>query len=160
MHKIIDCFTDQHPVFIHSKQRLGKGFLRGVVIDMVYDHLLIKAWDQYSLVDLGWFIESFHTNAISAAKNYPDKARQVVHGIIRSGYLTSYSDLGGLEQALERIDTRLSRKGLSKKRAADYMPLIERQIDALEQDFNQFFPSLLEHFKSESGIIQHRWLKF
>jgi acyl carrier protein phosphodiesterase len=36
MHKRIDCFTDQHPIFIRSKHRLGPtGFLRAAVIDMV-----------------------------------------------------------------------------------------------------------------------------
>ena len=160
MLKVIDHFTDHHPAFINSKTRLGeKGFLRGVVIDMVYDHLLIRSWDQYALIDRTAFIETFYTKALPAAANYPEQPRKIVQGIIRSGYLTSYADLGGLHRALERIDIRLSRNRRGKQRAAEYMPAIESQLHGLQQDFYAFFPSLLAHFKTTSGIKSHQRMK-
>ena len=160
MHKVIDRYTDHHPAFINSKARLGeKGFLRGVVIDMVYDHLLTRSWDQYALIDRAAFIETFYARALPAATDYPQQPRQIVQGVIRSGYLTSYADLDGLHRALERIDMRLSRNGRSKKKSVEYMPVIESQLPGLQQDFDDFFPTLLAHFKATSGVNHHRWIK-
>jgi acyl carrier protein phosphodiesterase len=121
---------------------------------------LTLSWDQYSSISLDVFISSFHSNAAAVVNSYPERAQQVVHGIIRSGYLTSYSDMDGLSRALERIDARLSRKGKVKRPASGYMPLIETNMDELKNDFSEFFPSLLSLFRSESGIKTHPWLKF
>ncbi len=160
MHKIIDQFTDHHPAFINSKIRLGKqGFLRGVIIDIVYDHLLIQSWDQYSFIDLATFVESFHIKALQAADYYPEQPKQIVRGVVGSDYLFSYTDFDGLQRALERIDIRLSRKGSRKKQAVEYMPVIESQLHGLQQDFDVFFPKLLDHFKTTSGLYDHHWIK-
>ncbi len=160
MHKVIDRFTDHHPAFINSKSRLGEtGFLRGVVIDMVYDHLLIKSWDQYARIDRAAFIESFYAKALPAAADYPQQPREIVRRIIGSNYLVSYADLDGLQLALERIDTRLARTGTGKKQFVEYMPDIEANLAGLQQDFDVFFPTLLDHFKSLSGINHHSWMK-
>ena len=160
MHKVIDRYTDHHPAFINSKSRLGEqGFLRGVVIDMVYDHLLIRSWDDYARIDRAAFIETFYTKALPAAAEYPEQPRQIVRGVIASGYLTSYADLDGLYRALERIDIRLSRNGRGKKQAVEYMPVIECHLHGLQQDFDDFFPTLLAHFKSINGITNHQWMK-
>ncbi len=160
MHRIIDRFTDHHPAFINSKSRLGEtGLLRGVVVDMVYDHLLIRSWDQYARLDRARFIQTFYAEALAAAEDYPEQPGQFVRRVIGSGYLTSYADLAGLQRALERIDMRLSWHGPGKKPAVAYMPSIETQLKGLQQDFDDFFPALLAHFKSISGINRHQWMK-
>ncbi len=160
MHKVIDRFTDHHPAFINSKSRLGaQGFLRGVVIDMVYDHLLTRSWDQYACMDRAAFIEKFYAEALAAAADYPQQPRQFVQRIIGSDYLTSYADLDGLGRALERLDMRLSRKGRGKRQFVEYMPVIEARLTGLQQDFDDFFPTLLAHFKSISGVNRHPWIK-
>ena len=57
LHKKIDAYTDSHACVSRSKSRLGKkGYLKPVVIDIVYDHLLHKHWDNYAEESLHDFI--------------------------------------------------------------------------------------------------------
>ena len=160
MHKVIDHFTDHHPAFLRSKKRLGEqGFLRGVVVDMVYDHLLTRNWPRYAQVDREAFMAHFYQRALAAATGYPEQPRHIVERIVGSDYLGSYTELAGLRQALERIDRRLKRTGRGKKPAADYMPAIESSLDGLQRDFTELFPDLLGQFK---GLYQGEppgWMK-
>ena len=160
MHRLIDRFTDKHPAFINSKSRLGdSGFLRGVVIDMVYDHLLLRSWDRYASIERTDFIDRFNSRALATSAEYPSQPRQIVRRIVETGYLTSYADLDGLDLALQRIDARLSRKGRNNKPAAAYMPEVKAELAGLQRDFDDFFPGLLRLFKATSGIDQHPWMK-
>lgn len=161
MHREIDSYTDSNSIVSRSKWRLGKkGYLKGVVIDVVYDHLLTKTWDTYSKVGKDQFISDFNANALVAIKDYPEKPGVFVNRLVHSGHLSSYSDLDGVKIALRRIDKRLSQNLLAKESASDYIPAIQREIDVLEEDFNAFFPMLITHFKAKSEFnFNDHWLR-
>ena len=161
MHCSIDAFTDSHELVMKSKSRLGdKGYLKGVVVDVVYDYFLLKNWNRYSTVSMESFINTFYLNANTAIDNYPGHARKFVTRVIDSRVLTSYGSLGGLGTAFQRIDSRLSERVLAKESAVEYLPVLKREITGLEQDFSQFFPQLVEHFKSKTDCsLEEHWLK-
>ena len=50
LHRAIDAYTDSHPVFIQSKNRLSPNYRKyaGVITDMFYDHYLSAFWESYS----------------------------------------------------------------------------------------------------------------
>ena len=161
MHLSIDSFTDANPLVRQSKARLKeRGYLRGVVIDLTYDHLLLKNWERYASVDIDTFVEGFYRNASEVIPAYPDKARGVIERLITNRTFVSYKSFEGLEAALKRIDMRLSPRLLEKERASEYAPLLKREMDAIEEDFNRFFPELLSHFKSQADLEgAHTWLR-
>ena len=104
MHKRIDSFTDSHQIVSLSKSRLGeKGYLKAVVMDMVYDYLLINNWQHFSKIKLEGFIENFNQKALNEINNYPYEVRKFVSNIITSKILSSYGSLSGLELAFQRI---------------------------------------------------------
>ena len=49
LHRKIDAYTDTHPLFRQSKQRLRQPYYRygGILIDIFYDHFLARRWDVY-----------------------------------------------------------------------------------------------------------------
>ena len=49
-HRAIDTFTDEHPVVLESKKRLRPIFHKfsPVIVDVFYDYLLAKRWNDYS----------------------------------------------------------------------------------------------------------------
>ena len=146
MHKTIDKFTDRHPLVKQSKSRLKhKGYLKGVVIDVVYDYMLSKHWDSYSLTPLKIFIETFHHNAIEQIKTYPKKAHDFVNKIITHDALLTYGTVEGLELTFNRIDKRLSERIRAKESMQDYMGIVIEQLDEIEKDFQVFFPQLIRH---------------
>ncbi|MDH5181492.1 MAG: acyl carrier protein phosphodiesterase [Gammaproteobacteria bacterium] len=161
MHGSIDAFTDAHALVARSKARLGeKGYLKGVVIDLAYDYLLLKNWDSYARVGVEPFIHRFYRDAESAIQCYPDHARHFVSRVIHSNYLTSYGSFAGLAAALQRIDYRLSARVLARESAQDYLPALRKEMTGIEADFKRFFPDLIDHFKRNAGPSQGmHWLK-
>jgi acyl carrier protein phosphodiesterase len=161
MHGSIDAFTDSNALFLRSKSRLGrKGYLRAVVIDIAYDHCLINYWGRYSKVGLESFVTAFYENASAAVEDYPDDARLFVRRLIDHRVLASYGTFSGLETAFQRLDYRLSERMLARESALDYLPVLKREMVGIEEDFVQFFPLLVEHFKTQTGTpLDDHWLK-
>jgi acyl carrier protein phosphodiesterase len=161
MHREIDRYTDQHPRFLQSKARLGpQGRLKAVVVDITYDHLLAKNWQRYARMPLDDFIDHFQDLTQQVYANYPEEARQFLSRLIASGHLRHYQTFSGVEAAFRRVDHRLSMRALSRESAQDYLPLIKDRLDDIEQDFIQFMPDLIGHFKSVAGLsVDDHWLK-
>ena len=160
MHGSIDSFTDSNRYVRKSKSRLGKkGYLKGVIIDMAYDHLLIKNWDQFSKISLEDFINTFYTKAGRTVETYPGNARKFVEKLVESEYLTSYRCFDGLEAAFCRMDTRLSERLLQKESATGYLPTLKSKINGIEDDFLQFFPQLIQHLVLHTGTLpKQHWI--
>src|ERR1700712_1467061 len=59
-HKVIDAFTDSHPIVHRSRARIRGNYhhTRGIIIDVFYDHFLSLAWDQYCPQPLADFASS------------------------------------------------------------------------------------------------------
>ena len=161
MHASIDAFTDANAFFMRSKSRLGrKGYLRGVIIDIAYDQCLIRNWGCYSKVGLESFVNTFHENASVAVEGYPDDARLFVRRLIDHRVLASYGTFSGLETAFQRLDCRLSERLLARESALDYLPVLKREMEGIEEDFLHFFPLLVEHFKIQARTRpDDHWLK-
>lgn len=151
MHQAIDIFTDSHQQFIHCKTRLGnKGYLKGVVLDLLFDHFLSLNWGQYSDTNLQQFIDKFHQQAQSVIPFYPKAQQRFIKKVINAELLLSYYDFDGFVLALKRIDKRLSDRVKRKDSTMRYLPIVEQQYRLLKEDFEQFFPQLIHFFKNHT----------
>lgn len=158
MHVAIDIFTDANQTISLSKSRLRpKGYLKGVVIDMLYDYFLSKHWDKYVAQDLQLFVSNFNQNATFETDDLPEQASSFISLITTNNVLASYTDFSGLEIAFNRIDKRLSPRILAKENTTSYIPNIIENYDAIEEDFLKFFPLLIGMFlgKSETNSSEH-----
>jgi len=152
-HKRIDTFTDQHPLVRQSKRRLkNRKYLRGVIIDIVYDHLLTVHWQKYASTDFKLFTADFREDAPLHIERYPKKAKHIINRVVDIQLLSSYSDLEGLGEGFKRIDKRLSDRVLAKESAFGYLPLVADELHNIEQDFLEFFPELMGHVKKELSL--------
>ena len=142
-HKRIDTFTDKHPLVRQSKRRLkNRKYLKAVVIDIVYDHLLTKHWQKYASSDFELFTAKFRQQAPLQIEEFPPKAKQIINRVVDIKLLSSYSDLEGLGEGFKRIDRRLSERVLAKETTFGYLPLVAEAMEGIEQDFLEFFPEL------------------
>lgn len=154
MHAAIDIFTDANATISLSKSRLRKkGYLKGVVIDMVYDYFLSKHWDKFVPQNLPSFVDEFNQNAILELDQLPSKASNFIELITTNNVLGSYVDFAGLEQAFRRIDTRLSPRILAKENTTSYIPNVVDNYVAIEKDFLEFFPQLEAMFLEKSRAV-------
>ena len=60
LHREIDNYTDNHPVFKQSRKRLLHKYHKfsGVIVDMYYDHFLAVNWSDYSDENLEAFVSN------------------------------------------------------------------------------------------------------
>jgi acyl carrier protein phosphodiesterase len=145
-HKKIDAFTDSHAIVARSKARLAKkGYLKSVVIDIVYDYCLSIHWERFSSLALDSFIEDFYIEARQEIKYYPKEAQSITQRVIDNNILGSYKDFKGLEEGFKRIDNRLSSRVLKKDKTLLYLPCVIENIKAIEEDFLLFFPELMAY---------------
>ncbi|MEM7278044.1 MAG: ACP phosphodiesterase [Pseudomonadota bacterium] len=147
MHQAIDKFTDAHPQIAVSKSRLGeRGLLRGVAVDVIYDHFLFLRWDRHVRLPVDVFLEKFHQDASLIATSMPDRAKTFTERLIRSELLSSYANKEGVAQALLRVDSRLSVRLKARETTSQYFDAFVAEYDSLQADFDQFFPDLVAFF--------------
>lgn len=160
MHKHLDSFTDSHELFHKSKSRLSsQGYLRGIIVDITYDHLLLKNWDRFSGTPLPDFMNVFYSKAKLQIPSYPHKARDFVERVIDSKVLTSYQTFDGLDISFQRVDKRLSRRLRAREKATDYLRVLREEIDRIEDDFLSFFPQLIDFTTAKLVLDDTHWIK-
>jgi acyl carrier protein phosphodiesterase len=157
-HLCIDTFTDSHPLVSKSKKRLThRGHLKGVVLDILYDHFLSLHWDRFCTIPREIFLDDFRSNALVSLKGYPDKAQNVITKVVSNRQLGSYEHMDGVVAAFGRIDKRLSDRAKSKDTCTRYIPLIAKEREYLEDAFLDFFPQLMQTVREtcRNDSIQH-----
>jgi acyl carrier protein phosphodiesterase len=148
MHKSIDIFTDSHEIVVQCKARLGtQGYLKGVVVDLLFDHFLSQSWNNYSELPLDEFVEKFHNKAQKLVQEFPTQEGQFIERVINSKLLLSYKNFDGFINSLQRVENRLSDRIKRKDSTNNYIALVEKNYSKMKEDFNIFFPSLISHFK-------------
>ena len=153
MHLRIDSFTDTHPLVSQSKAILTpRGHLKGVVLDILYDHFLSLHWDRFCSIERAVFLDDFCFHALEHIDGYPEKAKSVIRRVVGNKQLSSYAHMDGVVDAFERIDRRLSDRALSKDNCTRYIPLIAAQRKELEEMFLLFFPALMQEVKTHCHL--------
>ncbi len=155
MHKAIDIFTDSHINVSKAKNYLDhaelKGYLKGVVMDILFDHYITKHWDSFVRMDRESFIQSFYRQADKHRPQLPITGQEFIRRLIRYDFFHLYRDFTTLTHVFKKFDQRLSVNVLAKESTSDYLPIIKSHYDEIEREFLLFFPELIEFFLAESG---------
>lgn len=144
-HAKIDAFTDAHPVVRRSKARIHPRFRRfaGILVDVFYDHLLARHWDEFCAVPLREFTAEFQKEALLRCAELPRDAAAILQRIIEEDRLFSYREIGGVEAALQRLSHRLNERWHRDIRLHEAVPGMGACDAELERDFLEFFPALV-----------------
>jgi acyl carrier protein phosphodiesterase len=139
-HRKIDSFSDAHPIPRRSRKRVSPERRRfaGIIVDICYDHFLIRHWRRLSPVDPNSFIERVYAVLEKNRAWLPERLRRIVPRMIAEDWLGSYRYLERVGEALDRIAARLSKGDPLVGAVAE----IETNFRALESDFLEFFPEL------------------
>jgi len=142
-HHRIDAFTDAHPRFRQSVARLSPRYRRfgGIIVDVLYDHLLAVNWTAHSEVPLRKSVDEFYGSFDVHRAEIPAAVWPVLERMREQDWLGSYGELTGVRIALGRIGKRL-RKPLDLGECA---PELEQDYDGFKEDFAGFYPELMAH---------------
>ena len=142
-HRAVDQFTDAHPVFRRSRQRLDPRYRRfgGVIIDVFYDHFLARSWHRWCVQPLPCFAKDVYSLLERNAEDFPPRMQQAVGFMIADDWLASYAELDKVGRALQGLGKRVKRDNP----LAQAINELVRLDTPLASDFEAFFPQLVDH---------------
>jgi acyl carrier protein phosphodiesterase len=146
LHRLIDGFTDRHPVVQRSITRVSGrlGWFSGIVIDIYYDHILARDWPRYSTESLRTFADRVYAMLEALVPVAPPDGQWFLRHLIDRDYLVGYSTVEGITRALDRVSRRIAER--IPKRAIwlpDALPNLTAAHDDLAADFHEFYPDLM-----------------
>lgn len=143
LHREIDAFTDNHPIFIQSKERLSENYRKyaGVVTDMFYDHFLSSEWSAYSHESLDHFSEKMHNIIIKHYPVLPEKSQRFIAYMKKFNWLTGYGTFEGLDRALRGMAIRTPFKSGMENGVKD----LKGNYYLYRDEFHIFFPEIMEY---------------
>ncbi|WP_187260711.1 acyl carrier protein phosphodiesterase [Pontibacter beigongshangensis] len=143
LHRLIDSYTDTHPVVRQTKLRLRPHFRKyaPVVADVFYDHFLAKGFEQYADVSLPAFAKQVYRIIENRFLLLPPKVQYFFPYMMRQDWLASYAEVEGIRRALV---------GMSRRTAfTSGMELAGDELEAnygrYGADFDTFFPDLVHY---------------
>ena len=150
-HQQIDIYTDQHPVFRHSKSLISPTHRRlsGILVDIFYDHHLAQQWSEYSDVSLATFTTEIYCSFHTYAGWLPPEIHAFLDRMAAEDWLTQYRTVAGIEKTLSRLSRRLTHRW---QRPINLCPAIQDWMihyQTFAQDFSEFFPDLKIHCQTE-----------
>jgi acyl carrier protein phosphodiesterase len=150
LHRYIDSFTDTHAIVRRSKARLNEQYHKysGIIIDILYDHYLVKNWSQYSEFPLDTFIRNFFELANRYFDLLPESVKFFLPSFIKNNWIKMYDTLEGIQDVLLRMSTRTSLPDNT-----DFaISVLRRDYDLFEAEFQAYFPALITYVTKTFGI--------
>lgn len=140
LHRKIDSYTDNHPIFNKTKTRLRTEFGKyaGVVGDIFYDHFLAANWNQYHPQPLSQYATSIYQLMEENIESLPSKVKEFLPYMIRGNWLSNYSKIEGIKRTLDGMSRRT--KFESNMHLASSELLKNYQLYQIE--FQKFFPEV------------------
>jgi acyl carrier protein phosphodiesterase len=150
LHRAIDTYTDQHPLFKQSSDliRQKQGKFSGVVMDIFFDHFLAKNWIKYHNEDLRNFTNDFHQTLEIRKKELPPKIKMMMPILISEDWLYQYQFIEGIQNVCEGMSRRTR---FESNMANAHYDLIEN-YKSLESNFNNFFQDIML-FVKDKGVL-------
>lgn len=143
LHRMIDEFTDKHPVVKQSKVRLRDKYRHyaPVIVDIFYDHYLARNWDKFHKVFLPDYAETIYKMILSRENILPEKVKWMMPYMIKQDWLSSYARIDGIARVL----SGMSRRTPYESKMNEAVEELTGFYSDFEKEFFEFFPQLEKH---------------
>ena len=143
IHRQVDAFTDAHPTVARSKRRLDPPYrhIRGILVDLFYDHFLAANWRDYAAMSLTDFTRQVYGTLWEYEHVLPERLKRMLPYMAGEDWLLSYREVENIGMALKGLSRRLSRSIHLDRSLGD----LRRCYAGLETDFRAFFPDLIAY---------------
>lgn len=108
LHRKIDHYTDNHPTFRQHCRLLyaDHGHYARVIMDVLYDHLLAKHWEDFHPQYLEDFAQTFFTEIEAQYELLPTKMQGMFQTMKKQNWLVQYKTVEGLTHILYHMSKR------------------------------------------------------
>lgn len=149
LHRAIDRFTDQHPVFLESKRLLDPSRRRfaGIIIDIFFDHFLTQLWSDYNRRSLRRFIAEIHETLDRRSAWLTPEVAAIIARMKKENWLGTYGTIPGLALTFARVSQR--RPFLAPLRGAEEDLITHYQ--SFTNAFRAFYPEVMTFAQENPG---------
>lgn len=143
LHRRIDSFMDDHPRVAASRCLFGPRTRRyaGIILDLCYDHFLLRHWRRYSNADPAVFTRGVYADLERDRHRLPLSLQRALPQMIARNWLHSCETLEGVGATFARVVLRLSRP----VPVAEAMAEVRQHSPSLEEGFLAFFPEAVAY---------------
>jgi acyl carrier protein phosphodiesterase len=150
LHRLIDSFTDAHPVNKTARQYLSPavGRYSGAFLDIIYDHFLAGDPARFPPGTLKTFAVHTYTLLNRESDILPLAFRQMLGYMETHDWLFNYSSRSGIQRSLEGMVRRATY-------LADDAPVyawFERYYGELKDSYQVFFPELEAYTREQFAL--------
>ena len=140
LHRAIDTYTDEHPLFRKCTKRLHSHYhhYSGVIVDVFFDHFLAKNWNYYSEESLEDFVQNFYISLTTYEMHLTEKAKMMQPYMIEQNWLLNYRSIDGIAKILSQMDRRTKNISMMRNSVTE----LKYYYSEFEQDFTDFFEEL------------------
>ena len=112
LHRKIDSYMDHHPDVKKLRMHLYKDLpkIAGVAVDLMFDHLLAKKWDEFHHKKLDVFLEEFYNHRSPLELEMTSDFLFLLKQMRESKWMNYYPTLYGLEKSALGVSRRISFK--------------------------------------------------
>lgn len=148
LHRLIDTFTDQHPLVLQGVRRLYAAHHKyaPVLMDVYYDHLLTRNWATYSSEPLEDFAARSYDILLRHTPIMPEPVSDRLQRMIADNWLSKYGTWEGLEFTFRRMQHFVS----APAHLDGAVQSLQQHLPALQEEFGAFFPELIDYAKPPS----------
>ncbi len=142
LHRAIDTYTDKHPVFIESANRLKRKYrmYSMVIVDIYYDHFLARHWSAYSEKDLIKFTSESYKVLVKHYHLLPARYKRILPFMIAQNWLVGYASFWSLERVFKGMARRTGYKSGMENAVID----LKKHYHLFENEFRRFFPDMIK----------------
>lgn len=142
LHRQIDQITDGHELIKELISVFPKQHRRvaPILIDLCFDHMLAKYWDEYHPQSLHDFSLKAYDD-LDSCPQLPLSLTDILPRMRSENWLLSYASRQGLNQAITSVAKRLSKPELF----TDSTRIVERLDLDIETAFRLFYPQLMAY---------------
>ncbi|MDX8385402.1 MAG: ACP phosphodiesterase [Gallionella sp.] len=136
LHRAIDNFAESNPAFRRSRTRCSAYRRRyaGVLVDIIYDHLLAKNWAEIHPQPLNEYCADVYSIIHDRLPDLPDSSHLGLKMMRREDWLTSYQDIDGIADVLARMSRRIKRTNPLAEGEQEFLA----DVDGFTSDFYEW----------------------
>ena len=141
IHRFIDNFTDNHPLVLELKKQLHPllGKFSGVVLDVLFDHVLSQKWQLYSGETRESWIQTIYFQLGQRRLEMSEKRQYITDKMLEHDWMNMYMTQEGTAQILNQMSRRIPFSNTLKDSFEAY---IRNEKDIIST-FDEFFPQIV-----------------
>lgn len=142
LHRQIDALTDSHELTKELRQAFPGNLQRAapILIDLAFDHMLAKYWDEYHNQTLADFAQTAY-DALDNTAELPKQLIDIIPNMRQQNWLLAYEGRSGLNQTIESVAKRVSKPEIFN----GAVKTVEKMDIEIEIAFRTFYPQLMAY---------------